>query len=540
MTDKRFWILTILAVGFTLSTFGCAAWKKSNSQDPDQNSHTVSLVYITDTHAQLEPHPELFWSQGKEELVISGGIARIAGLVKKFRQGNPGKVVFLDAGDTFQGSGPAALSKGASVVSPWNALQFDLAIPGNWEVVYGPEVLKQRASEMNYPIIAANVFDATTHQLIFPAYWVKEIKGVRIGIIGYTDPDVPKRQPPDYSKGLLYAGDEVLQPLVDKLRKEEGVDLVVLLTHIGLHKAVHLAEKISGVDIVLSGDTHERTYTPITRGNTWIVEPGSFGSFLGRLDLTVNKGQIQNRQWQLFELRADRFPEDSEIKKVVDSSLADYRKEMNRGIGYSKFPLYRYEVLETSLDGVLADALREASGTEIALSNGFRFAPPIMPGSVLLSDLWNAYPEATRLKTGKVYGRQIKELWEREIENVFAADPDKRFGGWLPRPSGMSVQFTLKAPEGTRVMEILVGDTPIEDNRIYTITACERSGDPEDTICRIPHVMEPRSLEINSHEAIKGYLSRHNPLIDLKLGRVMANDLPPIVRSQFYYLEGIK
>ena len=176
----------------------------------------------------------------------------------------------------------------------------------------------------------------------------------------------------------------MLPPLIEELRNKEKVDVVVLLTHVGLPKSIGLAETLKGVDFILSGDTHERTYEPIVRGGTWVVEPGSFGSFMGRLDFTVRGGKVADREWELIELRADRFAEDPQVKRVVDETLAPMRPRLDTIIGRTETPLMRYNVVETSLDGVLSDALREAAGTEIALSNGFRFSrrcPPAPSGS---------------------------------------------------------------------------------------------------------------------------------------------------------------
>ena len=287
----------------------------------------------------------------------------------------------MDAGDTIQGSAAAAWTEGKAVVAPVNALKLDLGIPGNWEVVYGAKVLEERAGEFRHPLIAANMRDAETKKLVFPPYLVKEVGGVRIGVIGFTDPDVPERQPPSYSKGLTFEKSDVIQPLIDELRRKEKADVVVLLTHVGLPKSIRLAETLKGVDFVLSGDTHERTYEPIVRGDTWVVEPGSFGSFLGRLDFTLKSGKITDRKWELIELRADRFAEDPKVKRVVDETLAPMRPRLDKIIGETKATLMRYNVVETSLDDVLSDALREAAGTEIALSNGFRFSPPTPAGA---------------------------------------------------------------------------------------------------------------------------------------------------------------
>jgi sulfur-oxidizing protein SoxB len=493
---------------------------------------SISLVYIADLHAQLEPHDEFFWHEGKDVTATAGGVSRIATAVEAIRKERPGRVLFMDAGDTIQGSAAAAWTEGKAVVAPVNALKLDLGIPGNWEVVYGTKVLEERAREFRHPLIASNLRDAGTNALVFPPYLVKEVGGVRIGVIGFTDPDVPERQPPSYSKGLAFDGAEVLPPLIDALRRKEMVDVVVLLTHVGLPKSIRLAETLKGIDFVLSGDTHERTYEPIVRGDTWVVEPGSFGSFLGRLDFTLQDGKVVDRRWQLVELRAGRFAEDPQVKRVVDETLAPMRPRLDRIIGRTEVPLMRYNVVETSLDDVLSDALREAAGTEIALSNGFRFSPPLPAGFVRESDLWDWYPITTRLKVGLVTGKQLRAFWERETEHVFATDPAKLFGGWLPRPSGMTLRFAAHAPTGHRVREVRVGGEPLEDDRVYSVAACEREGDEPDKLCRIPHVQEPRILGLDAHEAVRRYLARHSPLPAPSDRRVVAEDLPAVVRSQ--------
>lgn len=494
----------------------------------------IALAYIADLHAQLEPHPELFWHAGKEEIATAGGVARIATAMELLRQQRPGSVLFMDAGDTFQGSAPANWSKGEVMAPAMNALGLDLAIPGNWEVVYGAAALRKNTAALNYPTIAANIRDADTGKPLFPPYAIRNVNGVRVAVIGFTDPDVPHRQPPSYSRGLRFEGEGVLQPLIDELRPK--VDVLVLLTHIGLPKSVLMAEKLKGVDVLLSGDTHERTYEPIVRGSTWIVEPGSFGSFLGRLDLTVAHGRVTDRKWQLIELRADRFAEDLRVKQIVDAGLAPYRKRINKVIGQTQVPLMRYEVAETRLDTVLADALREAGATQIALSNGFRFSAPIVPGAIRESDLWNAYPIVGMVKVGKITGKQLREFWERETEHVYARDPSRLFGGWLPRPSGMTVRFLAHASFGHRVKEIRVNGELIRDNEVYTVTSCDREGDPPDTICRIPHAQDVHVLDFDQHEAVRRFLVRHSPITAAEVapGRVVAEDLRATTRSQYF------
>ncbi|MGZ3749340.1 MAG: 5'-nucleotidase C-terminal domain-containing protein, partial [Pseudobdellovibrionaceae bacterium] len=203
-------------------------------------------------------------------------------------------------------------------------------------------------------------------------------------------------------------------------------------------------------------------------------------------------------------------------------------------IGTTKEPLYRYAVNQTNLDMILADAIRTATKTDIGLSNGFRFASPIVPGSIQEKDLWTIYPINNPLRVGKVTGAQLKSFWEQEIENVYSSDARKLFGGWLPRPSGMTLKFKVGAPFGQRVQEIRVGGKLLELNKIYTIAACAREGDPQNKVCRIPNISEPKDLSVDAHEAVRMYLKTHKGIKAPTDQRVIAEDLPNTVRSQFY------
>ena len=486
-------VLPCLLVAISVSAVEC-------SVAPGDAEGSVTLLYIADVHGHMEPHPELFWHDGKTEIATAGGLSRIAAAVDSIRREQPGQVIFLDAGDIIQGSGAAALTEEHCLCEPYNRLGLDLAVPGNWSVVYGKNVLTHRCCQFLFPFVAANVKHGDGGQMVFPPAVMIERGGVRVGIIGYTDPDIPERQPPSYSKGLRFQdAAETLPALIADLRDKRKADLVVLVTHTSLAKSVDLAEKLSGIDVLFSGDTHERTYEPIVRGDTWIVEPRSFGSLLGRLDISIAEGKLSDRKWELIELRAEAFSEDPIVGQAVDEALGPMRERLEEVIGHTEIPLYRYAVVESRLDLVLADALRDASETDIAISNGFRFGYPIRPGPIRAKDLWVAYPVVEKLKTGKASGWQLRAFWERELENCFAEDPTERFGGWVPRPSGMSVRFKAHAPKGERVLEVRVGGKRIEDDRTYTLTACRREGDSPDTLCRIGNVRDPKVLDIDVH-----------------------------------------
>ncbi len=429
-------LLGALAALATIGTLSACATVRPVSGEAKPERRQVTVLYVADLHAQLRPHPELFWRDGEERIEEAGGFARVAAAIARIRAERGGDVLVLDAGDTIQGSGEAGLTEGRALIDPLNALGIDAAVPGNWEVVYGPRALRERAAELKHPLIASNLRDGASGERLFAPYFLESVAGVKVAVVGYTDPDVPRRQPPGYSVGLRYDGPEELPSLVREVRETHGADVVLLMSHVGLAKAVGLAEEVKGVDVHLSGDTHERTYEPIEKEDgSWVVEPGAFGSFLGRLDLWVENGRVVDRKWELIELTASRFPEDPTVAKLVEAAVAPHEAALSAEVGRVDVPLARYAVVENPLDNVLADAIREAGGTEIGLSNGFRFGAPLLPGPVTERELWNLFPIVNKLKTGKVSGRQLRAFWEQELENVFSRQPEKRFGGIdsLPR-----------------------------------------------------------------------------------------------------------
>lgn len=484
------------------------------SRADESRPRRVSLVFVNDIHAQIEPHPELFWSGDRDEYVEDvGGLARMATVFNRLRAERAEELVFIDGGDTIQGSGPAAWTKGQVVIEPMNALGLDFAIPGNWSVAYGATAWKDRTSEFDYPMIAANMREEGSDEPLFEPYLIKEVNGVKIGFLGFTDPEIPTRQPPHLSKGLALDDESILPRYIDELRQEREVDLLVLVTHIGLPKAIGLADSLKGVDVILSADTHERTYEPIIKGDTWIVEAGSFASFVGVLDINVGDDKkIVDRAWRLIELRPELFPEDPEMKKVVDAALAPHRDRMNQVIGQTDSWLARYEVLNTTLDRLITDAFREAAGTEIALSNGYRFSPPTAPGPITVADLWNWLPIPLELQKGEATGDRVREYWEGEFQNTLADDPQKLHGGWLGRVSGMTVDFNRGGPEGDRVVAARVGDKPLKDDQTYTIAAGLRNGAPDDALHRVRGGENSERLGMSTHDAIKKYLNRHSPV----------------------------
>ncbi|MDX5348498.1 MAG: bifunctional metallophosphatase/5'-nucleotidase, partial [Hymenobacteraceae bacterium] len=336
-----------------------------------------------------------------------GGLAHIQTIFKQIKAENPEGTVIVDGGDLIQGSAIAALTEGAAFGPVIKAMDYDFLIPGNWEVVYGPQQMKSVLKSFDTPVVCANIFDEKTDEMLYPPYLVKEANGVKLGFISYNDPEVPVRQNPSFSKGLKFTPvEENLQALIQELKEEQKVDVLFLVTHIGISKQIHLADQeyIKGVDFILGNDTHERIRKPIQRKYAQVLEPGAFASFVGRLDLDLKDGKIVNQRYELIDVDPEKFPADPEIKQIIEAQMAPYREQLNEVLGYTTEPLYRYLVVENPMDNMITDALRWKTEADVAISNGFRFSSPIVPdasgkAAITYSDLWNMLPVNENVKT---------------------------------------------------------------------------------------------------------------------------------------------
>lgn len=257
------------------------------------------------------------------------------------------------------------------------------------------------------------------------------------------------------------------------------------------------------------------------------------GSFLGQLDVPVQEGRITAFRFQLVEIDAERVPEDPEVKHLIDAAKAPFESRLQEVVGETQSTLLRYDTLESTMDNLIADAVREATQSEIAFTHGFRFAPPIPPGPITEADVWNMLLLDARVKMGHVTGGQLKDYLEQEMELVFAQNPFALSGGWGPRPSGLEVEFVAKAQKGERVKTVRINGNPLNARQSYTVGGYERDGEPMKIICRLREVIDAHYVPGTIHGLLKTYLKRHTPITKSHERRVRAIDLPLHVWSQY-------
>lgn len=506
--------------------------KKQNTMNDET---TITILQTADIHAYLKTHNELFVENDSIVFREAGGMANIKTMVEKIRKKNPDGTLFVDGGDLIQGSGESVLSEGKIFPSIIRAMNYDLLIPGNWEVIYGKKIMLDVMRNYDTQVIAANMFeDDVQKNSLFPPYWITEKKGIKIGFIAYNDPEIPIRQNPIFSKGIKFTEvEENLSELISELKTNQKVDVLFLITHIGISKQVLLADNpaVEGVDFILGNDTHERIRKPIEGKFAKVVEPGAFGSFIGRLDLKMKDKKIIEFDYELLEVDPKKYPAHPEIEKLIKQETSPYETKMKQVLGYTSTPLYRYLVIENPMDNFITDALLWKSGADFAVSNGFRFGVPIVPDAtgrapITEEDLWRMLPVDENMKIGEVTGQQIKDWMEKEINNVFAKNPAERFGGWLVRFSGMTLKFDTSKEKGERVLEIKIKGEPLNLSKTYKMASCNRTGEPMHFLCRMPNAKNVELQSFTLHDAVKEYLKEKGTIDPKMEGRAIAIDLP--------------
>jgi 2',3'-cyclic-nucleotide 2'-phosphodiesterase (5'-nucleotidase family) len=517
---------------------------KEKQVDGDE-PFTISILQTTDVHCQVHPHDELFWENEQAVFRKTGGYACLATYLQNERKKNP-DTFLIDTGDMFQGSELSVKTTGEAMVPILNALGYDLYLPGNWEVIYYKKAMQALLGSLHAPKVCANMYHdlggGKKGELIFPPYYIWNIKGVKIGFVGYTDPLVPIRQSPNYSKGIIYTKpEENLAHYVDVLRNQEKCAYVLLAAHLGLSQQIHLANQqvCKGVDYILGGDTHERVRKPITCKYSKVVEPGAFGSFVGKLDLTIQNGKVIKDEYELVEITTGDLEPSKEMAALIKKNESPFSDDIYKIAGYSTIPLYRYFVVENPIDTMVLDALKwKLKEVDIVLSNGFRFCPPRTTpdhtGNIPITDgfIFDMLPVDSTVRTGSVTGKQIHDWLETELHNVFAKDASERLGGWVIKFKGMEISFNAFGEKGKRVQLVTVAGSALDLKKTYRICACERDGDPADMLCRMKHVVNAKNTSYTLHSVMKEYLAANSPVTPKPPQRAQILDAPQTLLTQ--------
>jgi sulfur-oxidizing protein SoxB len=403
-----------------------------------------------------------------------GGLDRLATAVKAARaQRGDDRVLLLDGGDTWQGSLGANRSKGQDMADCFKLLRPD-AMTGHWEFTYGTDRVKELADSLGFPFLAQNIRDTEWQEPVFDAYRLFEKGGVKIAVIGQAFPYTPVANPrwmiPTWSFGIR---EDDVRANVEKARRE-GAQLVVLLSHNGFDVDRKLASRVAGIDVILTGHTHDALPEAVRVGKTLLIASGSHGKFLSRLDLEVQGGAVRDFRYKLIPLFADAITPDAAMAAAIARARAPFAAELAREVGRSEVLLYRRGNFAGTFDDLICAAMMEERDAEIALSPGFRWGTSVLPGApITVEDIHNAtaitYPQVYRMS---MTGTRLKEILEDVADNLFNPDPYYQQGGDMVRCGGLGYTIDIGKPMGSRISGLthLKSGRPIEPARDYTVT----------------------------------------------------------------------
>jgi len=415
-----------------------------------------------------------------------GGYAHLATLVKRARDERPGRTLLLDGGDTLQGSATALWTRGLDMVRAMNQLGVEVFTP-HWEFTHGIERVKELFGDKETrglfagDFVCHNVKELNWDEPVFHPYTVKELGGVKVGVIGQAFPYVPVSHPQRFVPGLTFGIQEnQAQKLVSELRDARKVDVVVLLSHNGLSTDVKMAGRVRGIDVILGGHTHDGLPRPIAVGKTLVVNSGAHGKFLSRLDLDVRGGQVRAHAYKLIPVLSRYVPEDPAMARLIREIRAPFESRLAERLAVSESLLYRRGNFNGSFDEIILDALGKRLDAEIALSPGFRWGVTIVPGqAITLEDVYThtglTYPNTL---VRELTGAEIHQIMEDVADNLFHPDPYYRQGGDMVRVGGLTYAIDPRRAMGRRISEITVGGKPLAPDRRYK-TASWASPGPE-------------------------------------------------------------
>jgi S-sulfosulfanyl-L-cysteine sulfohydrolase len=418
-----------------------------------------------------------------------GGFAHLKTLIDRLRNDvGDGRSLLLDGGDSWQGTGLANTMQGADMVEAANLLGIE-AMTGHWEFTYGEPVLRSNLERFKGEFLAQNVYlseeaafndakayDPASGRVFKPAI-TREIGGYRIAVIGQAFPYVPiahpKRFTPDWTFGIR---DDELQKLVIALRNDDKVDVVLLLSHNGMDVDLKLASRVTGIDVILGGHTHDAVPQPIAvtnpGGTTLVTNAGSSGKFLAVLDLEIAKGRVADLRYRLLPVFSELLKPDAAMAALIDKMRAPQAVASAGKIATADRLLYRRGNFGGTVDQLICDALRGQLNAEIALSPGFRWGSSMLPGQPVtmedvLAETAISYPE-TYLQN--MTGSQIKDVLEDVCDNLFNADPYYQQGGDMVRVGGLVYTCTPAESVGRRISDLkLDNGRSLEAGKSYKV-----------------------------------------------------------------------
>ncbi|MBX3610853.1 MAG: thiosulfohydrolase SoxB [Hydrogenophaga sp.] len=426
--------------------------------------------------AQAHAFSYLDFAQAAKTYGKVGGFAHLATLVKRLRASRP-QAWLLDGGDTWQGSATSLWTNAQDMVDACKKLGVDIMTP-HWEFTFGAKRVQEiveKDFKGNIEFLAHNVKTTDFEDLVFKPYTIRDMGGVPVAVIGQAFPYTPIANPrymvPDWTFGIQ---EEHLQKMVDEVRGK-GAQVVVLLSHNGMDVDLKLASRVSGIDAILGGHTHDGMPAPTIvknpGGQTLVTNAGSNTKFLGVLDFDVRGGKVQGYQYRLMPIFANLLPADADMQAYIDGVRAPHLAKLDEKLAVTEEALYRRGNFNGSWDQVICEALMDVKGADLSFSPGVRWGTSLLPGDTitmerLMDQTAITYPSTT---LNEFTGAQIKDILEDVADNIFNPDPYYQQGGDMVRVGGMQYSIAPNERMGSRIQNMTLKGKPVEAGKTYKV-----------------------------------------------------------------------
>lgn len=463
---------------------------------------TIDIIYTNDIHGAISPSID-----SKNPGTLTGGVSYIGSLIKKLKDENQGKNILLDGGDWALGTYESRLTGGKVLIDVMNNLGYDAAEIGNHEFDWGKEPLKDMLAEADFPVLGANILEDGKLMEGVKPYIIKEVNGLKIGIIGVITPETPETLDPKCIVGMKFENArDTVEKYLPEVRKN-GADLLVVLSHLGDKEDEKLAETIQGIDVIVGGHSHTFMEEGKKINNTIIVQSGTGGKKVGELKLNIDGAtkKIVSFKNNLIPVNNSNLKPDSEIENIISPVMEIAKRNMSEVIGETQVDLThdRKKVLETVMGNVVTDALRISAVSDIAFENSGGIRDQIMKGKMIFGDLYKVLPfDSTTVAIMDLTGKEIKEILEYSAKKV----KDNL------QVSGITMDIDPQKPEGNKVSNIKVQGIALEDNKIYKVATDDFIATGVDYAT----FKEGKNLSYGEPtiEAFKSYIKKHSPLTE--------------------------
>lgn len=452
-------------------------------------SKKIRIISTNDIHSYLrpiyyryqdEPKPwgiqsiEGDYAKKSEYEGKTGGMAYASTVINRFRSEKPGKSILVDSGDTWHGSGLAVFDKGVSMVKIMNKIGYDAMAPGNWEYFYSKDRFLDLVEQANFPVVAYNLVDKDWGDPVLDQYTIKEIGGLRVAIIGMTYPWTALTSSIVGAAKWWKFGiqESEAQELIDRIRQEENTDLIVVISHGGYGYDQKFAKRVDGIDVLVSGHTHNAVFEPVIWNDTIIYEAGAHAEFVASLDVEVKDKKVASYNYQLVKVNGKYVPADPEIEKLIDEAYRPHEEMLNEVVGQAEGVFYRRDYWQSTLGNLITDALRSRQGTDISFFPAWRYGATLMPGPITVEDIYNIIPTGGQVFTYNMAGKDVKILLENIMDAVVGNDPYSRVGGDMVRFSGLNIVYDTDNTRGERIVSMTTADgQPFLADKVYSIAS---------------------------------------------------------------------